>query len=79
MTVSLFKNNFNQPNVISRLSPLNATDDSPTIVLGGHLDSTSSAPWFKAPGADDDASGTAVMMHVMEILAESGWVQTRAK
>lgn len=79
VTVSLFKNNFNQPNVISRLSPLNATDDSPTIVLGGHLDSTSSAPWFKAPGADDDASGTAVMMHVMEILAESGWVQTRAK
>jgi bacterial leucyl aminopeptidase len=79
ISLSFFENSFAQPNVISRLNPPNVTDDTPTILLAGHLDSTSPLALFRAPGADDDASGTAVMMHVMDILARSGWVQTTAK
>lgn len=78
-TVTLFENSFNQPNVITRLSPPTAKSTTPTILLGGHLDSTSPIPFMLAPGADDDASGTAVVMHVISILAKSGWVHDKAK
>jgi Zn-dependent M28 family amino/carboxypeptidase len=78
-TVTFFENSFNQPNVIARLAPPRSDSSTPTILLGGHLDSTSSIPLILAPGADDDASGTAVVMHVISILAKSGWVYNKAK
>lgn len=37
------------------------TQPSPVVILGAHLDSTAGSPWSvenKAPGADDDGSGT---------------------
>ncbi|CAG8691854.1 15567_t:CDS:2, partial [Acaulospora colombiana] len=54
-------------------------ESRPTILLGGHLDSTSPLAYFRAPGADDDASGTAVMLHVMNILSKSGWIEKNAQ
>ncbi|KAG8831712.1 hypothetical protein FRC20_008861 [Serendipita sp. 405] len=79
VSATLFENNFNQPNVISRLSPPGTNTSTATVLLGGHLDSTSQSPSTLAPGADDDASGTAVALHVLSILAKSGWAYTKAK
>lgn len=45
------------------------------VVLGGHLDSING--WgdssSRAPGADDNASGIAVLTETIRVLAESGW------
>ena len=77
-TVSLFENSFDQPNVIGRTTPARASSNA-TILLGGHLDSTSQHASTLAPGADDDASGTAVALHVFSILASSGWISATSK
>lgn len=77
-TVSLFEHSFDQPSVIGRATPAQAYSNS-TILLGGHLDSTSPLARTLAPGADDDASGTAVALHVFSILASSGWISTTSK
>ncbi|CCA70750.1 related to aminopeptidase [Serendipita indica DSM 11827] len=79
VSATLFENTFNQPNVISTLTPPGTSNTTPIILLGGHLDSTSQSPSTKAPGADDDASGTAVALHVLSILAKSGWAYTKSK
>lgn len=38
------------------------------IIISSHLDSISNDPWNNAPGADDNASGTAVVMECARIL-----------
>jgi bacterial leucyl aminopeptidase len=78
-TVSLVENSFNQPNVVARLNPPKTNESTPTILLGGHLVSKSPLAYFHAPGADDDASGTAVMLLVMSILSKSGWIQKKSR
>jgi hypothetical protein len=56
-------------------SGYNITADIPGLVhperiwlVGGHLDSTSTAPYSSAPGADDNASGTAAALALAEIV-----------
>jgi len=39
------------------------------IVVGGHMDSTSQSPTVLAPGAIDDASGSAGVLHLAEIFS----------
>ena len=41
------------------------------IIVGGHIDSRSSSN--SAPGADDDASGTAAVLEIARVLASSGY------
>ncbi len=41
------------------------------VVLGGHVDSTTSFFSTEAPGADDNASGSAAVLEVLRVLAES--------
>ncbi|KAF2278690.1 leucine aminopeptidase 1 [Westerdykella ornata] len=41
---------------------------SNTIVLGAHLDSVGSTPTGRAPGADDDGSGTMTILEAMRVL-----------
>ncbi|KAG7094517.1 hypothetical protein E1B28_005348 [Marasmius oreades] len=64
---------FDQPNVIGRIEAKSGDVNAPIIIFGGHLDSTSQTPYVKAPGADDDASGVAVMMTIMRILKDSNF------
>ncbi|KEP48844.1 bacterial leucyl aminopeptidase [Rhizoctonia solani 123E] len=66
--VRFVENEFNQPNVIGRIEAKSGDPNAPIVLLGAHLDSTSEQPMIKAPGADDDASGVAVMMSIMRIL-----------
>jgi hypothetical protein len=57
-------------NIIATLPGLNDSDDT-VFVVGGHYDSYSgSDPWNNAPGADDDASGTAVALEGARILSQ---------
>ncbi|KAG7094538.1 hypothetical protein E1B28_005366 [Marasmius oreades] len=74
----LAENSFDQPNVIGRIEAKSEDANAPIVLLGAHLDSTSQTPSSKAPGADDDASGVAVMMAVMRILKDSNYQGTYA-
>jgi hypothetical protein len=44
------------------------------VVFGGHHDSYSIEPMISAPGADDNASGTAAVLETARILKQSGYV-----
>jgi hypothetical protein len=44
------------------------------IVLGGHHDSNSGSRYIAAPGADDNASGTAAALETARVLKEAGYV-----
>ena len=71
------------PWAYSSYSGRNITADIPGIVhperiwlVGGHLDSTSTAPYSTAPGADDNASGTAATLALAEILHDLHFADT---
>jgi hypothetical protein len=46
------------------------------VLLIGHLDSTSYNPYIYAPGADDNASGSAGVMQVAEVLSHNSFDYT---
>lgn len=62
-----------QPSVILTIPGSEKPDE--IVVLGGHLDSING--WgnngARAPGADDNASGIAVLTEAARLLSESGW------
>ncbi|MEM7052613.1 MAG: M20/M25/M40 family metallo-hydrolase [Acidobacteriota bacterium] len=69
---------YSQPSVI--LTFEGATRPDEVLVLGAHLDSTApgtSNPNFSAPGADDDASGIAVLGEVIRAAVAEGFVPDR--
>ncbi|KAG8415827.1 hypothetical protein J3459_014034 [Metarhizium acridum] len=69
ITVTRFNHSgFNQPSVIAQL-PGNS---SSLVVVGAHLDSIGSTPTGRSPGADDDGSGTVVILEALRVLAASG-------
>lgn len=50
-----------------------AVNPKKVLYLGAHLDSTAGWPWSsesKAPGADDDASGTVALMEIAKVLVK---------
>lgn len=64
----------NQPSVILTVQGNELAHE--VVVLGGHLDSISSTGWgdnMIAPGADDDASGIAVLTEIIRISLADGW------
>jgi len=73
--VMYFDNPWKQASVIARF--LGATSTN-TVVLGAHEDSVN---WYssgpvearRAPGADDDGSGTVTILEVFRVLATSGY------
>jgi bacterial leucyl aminopeptidase len=49
-------------------------DDSEIVIIGAHLDSINRlGNNDDAPGADDDASGVAVILEMIRVIAESSW------
>ncbi|MFY2561576.1 M20/M25/M40 family metallo-hydrolase [Corallococcus terminator] len=70
VTVQLFTHAaWAQPSVI--LTITGSVTPSEIVVLGGHLDSTSSSG--AAPGADDDASGIATISEVIRVAMANGY------
>ena len=45
-------------------------------LIGGHFDDTSEAPYSRAPGADDNASGTAATLAIASILRQHRFADT---
>ncbi|KFG77937.1 putative leucine aminopeptidase [Metarhizium anisopliae] len=69
ITVQRFNHTrFQQPSIIARL-PGNS---SSLVVVGAHLDSIGSTQTGRSPGADDDGSGTVVVLEALRVLAASG-------
>lgn len=71
--VELVKHRFKQPSVIATLEG-SGPQKNEIVVIGGHIDSISPG---KAPGADDNASGTATVMETFRIYVESGFRPNR--
>jgi leucyl aminopeptidase len=74
IVVELVKHSFKQPSVVASIVGSGENKDE-IVVIGGHIDSISSGS--EAPGADDDASGTATVMEAFRILVESGYQPNR--
>jgi leucyl aminopeptidase len=72
VTVELFDHGYEQSSVIMTIPGTTKKDE--VVVIGGHLDSI--APGgisSNAPGADDDASGTATLSEVARVLLANGY------
>jgi len=75
VSVKTVSHRFNQPSVIARIE--GATIPNEIVVIGGHADSIRSGmPGgrdTRAPGADDNASGTSTVLETFRVLAQSGY------
>jgi len=75
--VDIPNSGFDQNNVVAILhaDKDNGDGDNSIVVVGGHLDSTTGGdPTDKrAPGADDDASGSSIVLETLRLIAQSGW------
>ncbi len=61
-------NGYDQPSVVAKLG----NSDAPGIVIGGHMDTLSSAFSGHKPGADDDGSGTVTVLETARTILDSG-------
>ncbi|WP_409483778.1 M20/M25/M40 family metallo-hydrolase [Arsenicicoccus dermatophilus] len=67
-----------QPSVLMTVKGSETPDE--IVVIGGHIDSisdTGEGDAMKAPGADDDASGTATVTEIARVALASGWKPKR--
>lgn len=70
--VELFDQGYPQKSVIMTIPGTTRADE--VVVIGGHLDSIAlGGRSADAPGADDDASGTATVTEIARVLLESGY------
>jgi hypothetical protein len=63
-----FKNNMSR-NVIAKIEGSDPALKAQTVVLGGHLDHLGNRDGIVMNGADDDASGSAVVMEIARLMA----------
>ncbi|KAM0650972.1 hypothetical protein D7B24_003956 [Verticillium nonalfalfae] len=69
ITIRRFTHSFNQPSIIARIP-----GTSPNLVIvGAHYDSTAGSSTARAPGADDNGTGSVNTLEALRILANSGF------
>lgn len=69
------KHPWGQNSIVARIpSHVSTPTAKPVVILGAHQDSTNMIPFFAAPGADDDGSGTATIFEALRALLSTGWV-----
>jgi len=68
-TSQLFEHDWAQSSVIVRW---NAPGSNQVVIVGAHLDSTASGD--RAPGADDDGTGTVTVLEALRALLQCNWV-----
>ncbi|KAH8825025.1 Zn-dependent exopeptidase [Flagelloscypha sp. PMI_526] len=77
-SIRKFSHNFPQNSVIVRIESATSMITSSAreiLILGSHLDSLNyKYPFFRAPGADDDGSGTVVTIQILRSLLEQSFV-----
>eukprot|EP01123_Difflugia_compressa_P001992 TRINITY_DN1262_c0_g1_i1.p1 TRINITY_DN1262_c0_g1~~TRINITY_DN1262_c0_g1_i1.p1 ORF type:complete len:237 (+),score=52.37 TRINITY_DN1262_c0_g1_i1:181-891(+) len=64
--IEYFNHAWLQPSLIARIRG-NGASANEIVIVGGHVDSTSSGS--RAPGADDDASGSVTVLEIFRVLA----------
>lgn len=74
--VEQFAHSWNQPSVIATIEG-SGPNKNEIVIVGGHIDSINQSMWVdkkkaRAPGSDDNASGTATVLETFRILVESG-------
>jgi leucyl aminopeptidase len=78
--VDLFKHKWPQPSVVATIAG-QGPKASEIVVIGGHLDSINQTGFgsanMSAPGADDNASGTATVLEVFRLVVQSGFKPNR--
>ncbi|KIY49400.1 Zn-dependent exopeptidase [Fistulina hepatica ATCC 64428] len=76
VSVSKFVHSFPQSSVIARIEAVGSdVAEKQIVVIGAHQDSLHySLPWFRAPGADDDGSGSVTIMQVLRLLITHDFV-----
>lgn len=77
VTIQLFEHSWEQPSLIVTVEGSNPTVASDTVILGGHIDSINNGAAGVAPGADDDASGSATNLEVFRQLMANGFLPER--
>ncbi|WP_444996030.1 M20/M25/M40 family metallo-hydrolase [Aliikangiella sp. IMCC44359] len=77
INVELFNHSWSQPSVV--LTVEGATNPEQVVVIGGHLDSINGANQVngRAPGADDNASGIAVITETLSAIVASDFRPAR--
>ncbi|KAG0007366.1 Leucine aminopeptidase 1 [Entomortierella chlamydospora] len=74
-----FKHDWDQFSIIARFEGKNELLSNAPIIVGAHLDSVNA--WVpllgRAPGADDDGSGTVLILDVFRVLIEKGFQPER--
>jgi len=75
--VELYQHSWQQPSVIATITGTTRPDE--IVVIGGHLDSInqSNRTTGRAPGADDNASGIAVVTETLRAIIASGFKPER--
>ena len=73
ITVELYSHSWQQPSVITTIT--GTSNSSEVVIVGGHLDSINSSnpSSGRSPGADDNASGIAVVTETIRAIVASGF------
>ncbi|KIK52487.1 hypothetical protein GYMLUDRAFT_233434 [Collybiopsis luxurians FD-317 M1] len=75
LQVVLHPHAFKQESVIIRLHPNNVSPSANITIVGAHCDSINLLnPFERAPGADDDGSGTVTILEAYRSILESGYI-----
>jgi leucyl aminopeptidase len=71
--VQPYSHSWLQPSIIAGIT--GSTYPNEIVIIGGHIDSTSNGN--VAPGADDDASGSASVLEIFRVLTAAGFAPER--
>jgi bacterial leucyl aminopeptidase len=74
-SVQLFEHSWQQNSVIATIEGVTLPNE--IVIIGAHLDSINANNQQNAPGADDDASGVAVVSEILRVVLESGFKPQR--
>ncbi|PYI23682.1 Zn-dependent exopeptidase [Aspergillus violaceofuscus CBS 115571] len=74
ISLEYFTHSFPQSSIIARFEPKVRNFSLPLTIIGAHQDSANYLfPLLRAPGADDDCSGTVSILEAFRVLAASGY------
>ncbi|KAF7330346.1 Peptide hydrolase [Mycena venus] len=78
ISVESVKHSWKQNSIIISISPPHALRSAPITVLGAHIDSVNRKDPLggRAPGADDDGSGTVTILEAYRALLVAGYIPT---
>lgn len=74
ISAALYKHSWVQSSIVVKVAGA-ANNSAPIVILGAHMDSInlSSPTNGRAPGADDDGTGTVNVIEILRVLVASGW------